>query len=457
MTLGVVARIHWQALRLWFKRVPFFRKPAPPADVRHPIHPSSLTTAMNTTTAPHASSLAPQRPAAPAPCCSCCERLRHGTLTLQLPDGSHAALRHGDAARTPACMLHNWKVFGAALKSGDIGFAESFIAGDWSTPNLTELLRLFVRNRQEMEDVIYGSWLGRLFYRVKHLLQPQHPGQQPQEHPRPLRPGQCLLPLWLDETMNYSSAWFEGDLAGDMAQAQKAKVRRALRMAGVQPGDRVLEIGCGWGALAEMATTEFGASHGRRHAEHRAAGLGAGAHGTSGRRARPAGPTCACRTTATSTMARLTPSAPSKWSRPWAANTGRTYFQTRGPPAQARRPRLRPEHRDRRRAVRALHRTPPTSSSSTSFPAAACPARREFRRQAAGGRPGGGGRIGLRPGLRRDAAALARSQFLAERSRMLQLGFDERFMRIWEFYLAYCEAAFDEANIDVVQYTLRKA
>jgi cyclopropane-fatty-acyl-phospholipid synthase len=59
--------------------------------------------------------------------------------------------------------------------------------------------------------------------------------------------------------MNYSSAWFQGDLEGDLTQAQHAKVRRALHSAGVQPGSRVLEIGCGWGALAEMAAGEFGA------------------------------------------------------------------------------------------------------------------------------------------------------------------------------------------------------
>ena len=58
--------------------------------------------------------------------------------------------------------------------------------------------------------------------------------------------------------MNYSSAWFEGDLTRPMPEAQHAKVRRALQMAGVRPGDRVLEIGCGWGALAEKAATEFG-------------------------------------------------------------------------------------------------------------------------------------------------------------------------------------------------------
>jgi cyclopropane-fatty-acyl-phospholipid synthase len=54
--------------------------------------------------------------------------------------------------------------------SGDIGFAETFIAGDWTTPCLTSLLKVFIVNRKEVDDVIYGTWAGRMFYRVKHLL-----------------------------------------------------------------------------------------------------------------------------------------------------------------------------------------------------------------------------------------------------------------------------------------------
>ena len=72
--------------------------------------------------------------------------------------------------------------------------------------------------------------------------------------------------------MNYSSAWFEGDMDKPLREAQHAKVRRALnRMVDLKPGERVLEIGCGWGALAEMATTEFQRPHRWRDAEPRTA------------------------------------------------------------------------------------------------------------------------------------------------------------------------------------------
>ena len=107
------------------------------------------------------------------------ENLRHGALTLYLPDGSQR--RFGEhpqqhTLHTPkhpsaSMPLRNWNVFGAALKSGDIGFAESYIAGDWTTPDLTELLKVFCANRQQVDAVIFGTWLGRLRYRVTHLLQ----------------------------------------------------------------------------------------------------------------------------------------------------------------------------------------------------------------------------------------------------------------------------------------------
>ncbi|MFM7343605.1 MAG: SAM-dependent methyltransferase, partial [Betaproteobacteria bacterium] len=185
-------------------------------------------------------------------------RLKHGSLQLTLPDGSQHRIGSGPA---PAAVLrlHNWNVCAAALKSGDIGFAEAYIAGDWTTPDLTALLRLFIANRREVDDVIYGTWLGRLVYRLRHLFNRNTRSNSQKNIHAHYDLGNAFYALWLDPTMNYSSAWFESP-QDDMPQAQRAKVRRALQMAGVKAGDRVLEIGCGWGALAEMASVEFGAN-----------------------------------------------------------------------------------------------------------------------------------------------------------------------------------------------------
>ena len=185
-------------------------------------------------------------------------RLRHGTLTVHLPGGSVQRFGSGQA---PLASLHlnNWNACRATLRSGDIGFAESYIAGDWTTSNLSDLLQVLIANRNEVEDVIYGGWLGRFVYRVKHLLNHNTKANSQKNIQAHYDLGNAFYELWLDGTMNYSSAIFETPETS-MKDAQNAKVRRALNMARVKPGDRVLEIGCGWGALAEMTTTEFNAS-----------------------------------------------------------------------------------------------------------------------------------------------------------------------------------------------------
>ena len=97
--------------------------------------------------------------------------LQVGALDVQLPDGSQAHFGPGlDGQPRAAIRLLDWQVCGASLKSGDIGFAESFIAGHWTTPDLVDLLTLFIANRDAVESMIYGSWWGSLVHRVKHLL-----------------------------------------------------------------------------------------------------------------------------------------------------------------------------------------------------------------------------------------------------------------------------------------------
>ena len=126
----------------------------------------------STTSAPVRS--APQdMPAAARRVLSLLQRLQHGTLHVQWPDGSVA--QYGAAPATGPALnatlhLHSYAPLTQALKSGDIGFAESYIAGEWTTNNLSELLQLLVANRRDMDELIFGSWLGRLFYRIRHLL-----------------------------------------------------------------------------------------------------------------------------------------------------------------------------------------------------------------------------------------------------------------------------------------------
>ena len=380
-------------------------------------------------------------------------RLKHGTLTLQLPDGSMQRFGSGEAP-TASLRLVNWKVCSAALRSGDIGFAESFIAGDWTTPHLTELLRVLIVNRKEVEDVIYGTWLGRLAYRVKHLLNRNTRANSQKNIHAHYDLGNAFYELWLDGTMNYSSGIFETPQTS-MKDAQHAKVRRALRLAGVQPGHRVLEIGCGWGALAEMAATEFDASvtgvtlstEQLAWAQQRMARVGAADKAD-------------LRLQDYRDIGQTGGDAPfdAICSIEMVEAVGREYWPTY---FQAVARLLKPGGRACVQSIVIADELFERYVTSTDFiqqyifPGGCLPCPKEFRAQARAA----GLEVIDEFSFGKDYAhtlRLWREQFMAQESRVLQLGFDKRFIRIWEFYLAYCEAAFAQANTDVVQYTLRK-
>ena len=380
-------------------------------------------------------------------------RLKHGTLTIKLPDGSVQRFGNGQG---PQASLHllNWNVCSAALKSGDIGFAESYIAGDWTTPHLTDLLQVLIVNRKEVEDMIYGTWLGRFAYRVKHLLNRNTKANSQKNIHAHYDLGNAFYELWLDGTMNYSSAIFETSETS-MKDAQHAKVRRALRMAQVKPGDRVLEIGCGWGALAEKATKEFDANvvgvtlstEQLEWAQKRMQREGVSSQAD-------------LRLQDYRDIGKTTVDAPfdAICSIEMVEAVGREYwpeyFQT-----VARL--LKPGGHACIQSIVIADELFERYLTSTDFiqqyvfPGGCLPCPKEFRAQAA--------KAGLQVidefSFGQDYARtlqLWREQFAAQKAHVLQLGFDERFIRIWEFYLSYCEAAFLEANTDVVQYTLRK-
>ncbi len=380
-------------------------------------------------------------------------KLQHGTLTVKLPDGSVQRFGSGEA---PMASLHliNWNACRAALRSGDIGFAESYIAGDWTTPHLADLLALLLLNRKEVEKVIYGSWLGRLAFRVRHLLRRNTRTNSQKNVHAHYDLGNAFYALWLDSTMNYSSAIFETPET-PMKEAQNAKVRRALNMARVTPGSRVLEIGCGWGALAEMATSEFGAS---------VVGVTLSTEQLGWAKARLEQTGCSKKADLRLQDYRdIADAAPGETydaicSIEMIEAVGReywpTYFQT-----VARL--LKPGGHACIQSIVIADQLFERYIDSTDFiqqyifPGGCLPCPREFREQA----HAAGFDIVDEFCFGQDYAhtlKLWQADFLAQESHILQLGFDKRFIRIWEFYLAYCEAAFAQANTDVMQFTLRK-
>jgi len=404
---------------------------------------------MSTTTAP-VFALPASAPAAARAVFRIMKSLATGTLDVQLPDGSQAHFGNGEAPRASIRLL-DWQVCSAALKSGDIGFAETYIEGRWTSPDLVALLTLFIANREAVEAVVYGSWWGRLAFRTRHLLnRNSRRGSRKNIHAH-YDIGNPFYRLWLDETMNYSSALFEGDRSRPTAEAQLAKVRRALRECGLQPGQRLLEIGCGWGALAEVAAGEFGArvtgvtlsDEQLAFAQERMARQGLA--GQAELRLQDYRDIADGPYDAIASIEMFEAVGRQYWSG---------FFGTL-------RDKLKPGGRACIQSITIRDDLFDRYVKSTDFiqqyifPGGLLPSPHEFRQEAE--------RAGLlvvnELAFGADYAETLRRwrvDFLARDSEVRKLGFDTRFMRIWEFYLAYCEAAFATGNTDVVQFTLAR-
>ena len=403
---------------------------------------------MNTTTA-NSFELPPAAPAAARAVFRLLRELRIGSLDVQLPDGSQAHFGNATGPRA-AIRLLDWRTCSAALKSGDIGFAEAYIDGHWSTPDLVALLELFIANRDAIERVIYGSWWGSLAYRLKHLLhRNSRRGSRKNIHAH-YDIGNPFYRLWLDESMNYSSALFDGDLSRSTTVAQHAKVQRALREVALQPGQRLLEIGCGWGAVAEAA-----------------AAMGAQVTGVtlSDEQLDYARERLQQRGLAERADLRLQDYRDIA-DEPFDAIVSIEMFEAVGREYwdsyfQQVRQLLKPGGYACIQTITIRDDLFERYLRSTDFiqqyifPGGLLPSAGAFREQA---RQAGLEVVAERAFGADYAETLRRwrVQFLSHEGEVRKLGFDTRFMRIWEFYLAYCQAAFATGNTDVVQFTLRR-
>ena len=174
------------------------------------------------------------------------EKIQVGQLTLVSPDSEKFIFRGAQSGIEANIQIHDWSVCKACLKSGDIGLAETYIDGLWDSTDIQSLLRLFLLNRQVIEKAIYGSWWGRLGYRIKHWLNKNSKTGSKKNIHAHYDIGNAFYSLWLDPSMTYSSACFTNKDTS-LIEAQKAKYQRIIDSINVDAGQNILEVGCGWG------------------------------------------------------------------------------------------------------------------------------------------------------------------------------------------------------------------
>ena len=176
------------------------------------------------------------------------QRLKQGGIDARLPDGSRRRLGFHEPGPTPVVHLNSWMALVRLATSGSVGWYKAWAAGEWSSPDPVPLFELFMRNGESLGDVGRAKGLMRRVNRLSHRLRDNGLGQARQNIAAHYDLGNDFYAAWLDPSMTYSSARFEpGDT---LEQAQRRKVAMLLDRLAVKRGDRLLEIGCGWGTLA---------------------------------------------------------------------------------------------------------------------------------------------------------------------------------------------------------------
>jgi cyclopropane-fatty-acyl-phospholipid synthase len=186
-------------------------------------------------------------------------RIRRGHLVVRLPDGSTRTFagRRAGASAVMELHVHRWRFFSRLLRRADVGAGESYVDGDWSSPDLVGLSRLFLDNEAELAPSSVLGAIGRFRDRVAHLLRSNTRTQAKRNIHAHYDLSNELYALFLDRSMTYSSALFDREDL-DLEAAQRRKYQRLAEWAGLRPGQHVLEIGCGWGGFAEFAAGELG-------------------------------------------------------------------------------------------------------------------------------------------------------------------------------------------------------
>jgi len=369
-----------------------------------------------------------------------------GTLHYVLPGGHRGTIQGAQPGPAATILLHRWRAVRRLLLRGSLGFAEAYLDRDWESPDLPTFVELVTRNAVNRR---VGTFWQRVFERIRHSRRTNTKTGSRRNIAAHYDLGNEFYAAWLDPSMTYSSAVFPEDVAV-LEDAQSQKYGQLLDLIQAKPGDRVLEIGCGWGGFAEYA-----------------ARLGIGVTGITISRAQHEFAEQRIAQAGLSHLAEIRlcdyrdidGSFDHVVSIEMIEAVGETYWPVyferisrclrKGGRVAIQAITTRDEHfaHYRRRA---------DFIQTYIFPGGMLPCRSVLRDHAE--------RVGLQwisdDGFATHYARTLgewRRKFVASWPRIRKMGFDERFRRIWEFYLASCEGSFRARGIDVLQIALVKS
>ncbi|MCB2108264.1 MAG: class I SAM-dependent methyltransferase [Rhodobacteraceae bacterium] len=375
-------------------------------------------------------------------------RLTAGRLTLIMPDGAEYELS-SNTEHGPHAIIHirKWRAVRRFMTQGDFGFVEAYLDGDWDSPELPCVIELAAMNMDTWESSKLQNFFHRIRHRIGHLLRANSKTGARKNIAAHYDLGNDFYSQWLDPTMTYSSAYFAHD-EQPLPEAQIEKYRRIAELLDLKPDHNVLEVGFGWGGFAEFAVKNYGC---------RVTGLTLSTEQLkyAGERLQKAG---------VSDRVELRLQDYRDVSGTFDRIASIEMFEAVG---EQHWPRYFGMIRDRlvsggSAALQIItidekrfetYRRSADFIQRYIFPGGMLPSVPALKQQF------GDAKLQLSEanmfGLSyAQTLRLWRDRFLAKWSAIQPLGFDERFRRMWEMYLAYCEGGFRAGSIDVGQFKI---
>jgi cyclopropane-fatty-acyl-phospholipid synthase len=372
--------------------------------------------------------------------------LEHGHITVVTPSGGRIEHRPARPRLDATLVLHRWRAIRRFVTHGDLGFAQAYIDGDWSSPDLTALIELAAQNTERLGRKVSGLLPVRILNRRRHLSKANTMAGSRRNIAFHYDLGNAFYRCWLDDSMTYSSALYQR--AGQtLEDAREAGLDRIVDLLDLRGDDRVLEIGCGWGALAARLARRGArvtgvtlSSEQLAYASERIAAEGLGDKVSLALKDYRDVAGCYDRIVSIEMLEAV---GEAYWP---------LYFRTL-------RERLKPGGKVVLQVITVDDKLFEGYRKSADFiqryvfPGGMLPTQAIIAEQARAAGLTLGSVVTFGDSYARTLCEW-RQRFLASWSKIEALGFPLRFRRLWEYYLCYCEAGFRAKTIDVGLYVL---